>query len=73
MGNVIIRLALQCPEGKYFGSIRASGNVYDETFPLYGTTSLAAGDAVDKCLSASPNYFPAAVLPYNALHSLYFV
>src|SRR4029453_6829570 len=69
----IINLVVKCPAGKYFGSIRAPRNVYDQTFPLFGTTSLAAGGAADKCLSASPNYSPAAVLRYNALHSLYFV
>jgi hypothetical protein len=72
-GTSIIGLAVQCPDGKYFGSIGASSNLYDQTFSLFGTTSLAAGDAADKCLSASPNYSPAAVLRYNALHSLYFV
>src|SRR6266404_4862543 len=69
----LIGLAVQCQDGKYFGSIRAPSNLYDQTFPLFGTTSLAAGDAADKCLSASPNYSPAVVLRYNALHSLYFV
>src|SRR6266550_7134135 len=72
-GTSIIGLAVQCPDGRYFGLIRAPNNLYDQTFPLFGTTSLAAGDAADKCLSASPNYCPAAVLRYNALHSLYFV
>jgi hypothetical protein len=48
-GTSIINLAVQCPDGKYFGSIRAPRNVYDQTFPLLGTTSLAAGDAADKC------------------------
>src|SRR6266481_8516682 len=66
-GTSIIGLAVQCPDGKYFGSIRAPSNLYDETFPLFGTTSLAAGDAANKCLSASPNYSPAVVLRYNAL------
>jgi hypothetical protein len=28
-GTSIIGLAVQCPDGKYFGSIRASSNVYD--------------------------------------------
>jgi hypothetical protein len=28
-GTSIIGLAVQCPEGKYFGSLRASRNVYD--------------------------------------------
>ena len=28
-GTSIIGLAVQCPEGKYFGSIRAPRNVYD--------------------------------------------
>jgi hypothetical protein len=28
-GMTIIGLAVQCPEGKYFGSIRAPGQVYD--------------------------------------------
>jgi len=28
-GTTIIGLAVQCPDGKYFGSIRASSNVYD--------------------------------------------
>src|SRR6266536_1347333 len=64
---------VRCPDGRYFGSIRAPSNLYDQTFSLFGTTSLAAGDAADRCLSASPNYSPAAVLRYNALHSLYFV
>ncbi len=29
MGTSIIGLAVQCPDGKYFGSIRAPRNVYD--------------------------------------------
>jgi hypothetical protein len=29
-GTSIIGLAVQCPDGKYFGSIRAPGNVYDQ-------------------------------------------
>src|SRR4029453_11617856 len=72
-GASIIGLAVQCPDGKYFGSIRVPSNLYDQTFSLFGTTSLPAGDAADRCLSASPNYSPAVVLRYNALHSLYFV
>src|SRR2546423_10954005 len=72
-GTSIIGLAVQCPDRIYFGSIRAPSNLYDQTFSLFGTTSLAAGDAADRCLSASPNYSPAVVLRYNALHSLYFV
>jgi hypothetical protein len=28
-GTSIIGLAVQCPDGKYFGSIRATSNVYD--------------------------------------------
>ena len=28
-GTSIIGLAVQCPDGKYFGSIRALSNVYD--------------------------------------------
>jgi hypothetical protein len=28
-GTSIIGLAVQCPDGKYFGSIRAASNVYD--------------------------------------------
>ena len=28
-GPSIIGLAVQCPDGKYFGSIRAPSNVYD--------------------------------------------
>jgi len=28
-GTSIIGLAVQCPDGKYFGSLRASRNVYD--------------------------------------------
>src|SRR5215475_165400 len=72
-GTSIISLTVQCADGTYFGSLRAPSNVYDETFPLLGTTSIAAGDAADKCLSASPNCSPAALLRYNALHSLYFV
>jgi len=28
-GTSIIGLAVECPEGKYFGSIRAPANVYD--------------------------------------------
>jgi hypothetical protein len=28
-GTSIIGLAVQCPDGKYFGSIRVSSNVYD--------------------------------------------
>jgi hypothetical protein len=28
-GTSGIGLAVQCPDGRYFGSIRASGNVYD--------------------------------------------
>src|SRR5262245_38269420 len=73
IGNIHHKPHVQCADGTYFGSLRAPSNVYDETFPLLGTTSLAAGDAADKCLSASPNYSPAALLRYNALHSLYFV
>ena len=29
-GTSIIGLAVQCPDGRYFGSIRAPGNVYDQ-------------------------------------------
>jgi hypothetical protein len=29
-GTSIIGLAVQCPDGRYFGSIRASGPVYDQ-------------------------------------------
>jgi hypothetical protein len=29
MGNDMIGLAVQCPDGKYFGSIRVPRNVYD--------------------------------------------
>ena len=29
MGHDIIGLAVQCPDGKYFGSIRLPRNVYD--------------------------------------------
>ena len=29
MRRSIIGLTLQCPDGKYFGSIRATSNVYD--------------------------------------------
>ena len=29
-GTSIIGLAVQCPDGKYFGSIRAPSNVYDQ-------------------------------------------
>jgi|GEM_PF-2022664 hypothetical protein len=65
-GTSIIGLAVQCPDGKYFGSIRVPSNLYDQTFSLFGTTSLPAGDAADRCLSASPNYSPAVVLRYNA-------
>src|SRR5882672_557445 len=72
-GTSIIGLTVQCPDGIYFGSIRAPSNLYDQTFSLFGTTSLAAGDAADRYLSASPNYSPAVVLRYNVLHSLYFV
>ena len=28
-GTSIIGLAVQCPDGKYFGSIRATSNAYD--------------------------------------------
>ena len=28
-GTSIIGLAVQCPDGKYFGSLRAPSNVYD--------------------------------------------
>ena len=28
-GTSIIGLAVQCPDGRYFGSIRAPSNVYD--------------------------------------------
>jgi hypothetical protein len=28
-GHQIISLVVECPDGKYFGSIRASGSVYD--------------------------------------------
>jgi hypothetical protein len=28
-GTSIINLVVECPDGKYFGSIRASGSVYD--------------------------------------------
>jgi hypothetical protein len=28
-GTSIIGLAVECPDGKYFGSLRASSNVYD--------------------------------------------
>ena len=28
-GTSIIGLAVQCPDGRYFGSLRALGNVYD--------------------------------------------
>jgi hypothetical protein len=28
-GTSIIGLVVECPDGKYFGSIRASSNVYD--------------------------------------------
>jgi hypothetical protein len=29
-GTSIIGLAVQCPDGRYFGSIRAPSNVYDQ-------------------------------------------
>jgi hypothetical protein len=29
-GTSIINLVVQCPDGKYFGSIRAPRNVYDQ-------------------------------------------
>ena len=29
-GTTIIGLAVQCVDGKYFGSLRAPGNVYDQ-------------------------------------------
>ena len=29
-GTSIIGLAVQCPDGRYFGSIRAPGRVYDQ-------------------------------------------
>ena len=29
-GTTIIGLAVQCPDGKHFGSIRAPGPVYDQ-------------------------------------------
>ena len=29
-GTSIIGLAVQCPDGKYFGSLRAPGTVYDK-------------------------------------------
>jgi hypothetical protein len=28
-GTTIINLVVECPDGKYFGSIRAPSNVYD--------------------------------------------
>jgi hypothetical protein len=28
-GTSVINLVVECPDGKYFGSIRASSNVYD--------------------------------------------
>lgn len=31
-GTFIISLAVQCPDGKYFGSIRVPGPVYDHIF-----------------------------------------
>ena len=33
-GTTIIGLAVQCPDGKYFGSIRAPGPVYDHVLEL---------------------------------------
>lgn len=41
------------PDGRYFGSLRVLSNLCDQTFPLFGTTSLAANDGADKCLSAN--------------------
>jgi hypothetical protein len=46
-GTSIIGLTVQCPDGIYFSSIGAPRNLYEQTFPLFGTTSLAAGDAAD--------------------------
>jgi hypothetical protein len=37
-GTSLIGLAVQCQDGKYFGSIRASGNVYDHVLEFLKQT-----------------------------------
>jgi hypothetical protein len=48
-GTTIIGLAVQCPDGKYFGSIRAPGPVYDHVLEFlkqnYGRTLREVMDA----------------------------
>jgi hypothetical protein len=39
---------------------------------MFGTTSLAEGDAGNKYFLANPNFAPAVVPPNKALHSLCF-
>ena len=53
-GTSIIGLAVQCPDGKYFGSIRAPGNVYDQVLEFlkrnYGRKLREVMDAqIDIC------------------------
>jgi hypothetical protein len=62
---------LQCFRLLFCCSLRAPSNLYDQTFSLFGTTSLAAGDAADKCLSASPNY-SARQLFSDIMRSIHF-
>ena len=49
MGTSIIGLALEGADGKYFGSLRASGNVYDHVLEFlkqnYGRTLREVMDA----------------------------
>jgi hypothetical protein len=35
-GTSIIGLAVQCPDGKYFGSLRAPGPIYDQLLKFLG-------------------------------------
>ena len=48
-GTTIIGLAVECPDGKYFGSIRAPGPVYDHVLEFlkqnYGRTLREVMDA----------------------------
>jgi hypothetical protein len=37
-GTSVIGLAVQCPNRKYFGSIRAPGQVYDHVLTSYNAT-----------------------------------
>jgi hypothetical protein len=49
LGGTTIGLAVQCPDGKYFGSIRAPGPVYDHVLEFlkqnYGRTLREVMDA----------------------------